>query len=124
LAFCALSVADRNFQDVAVLAEELGLAQRLEQFVFAGRGCQAGDVDEVLLYDTDANEAFAILLLCFSFLDFFLPLVLSSLLPIFLNLLGEFNEPESGQSCLRRRTSLVCTHSSCEKDLYCMFASS
>jgi hypothetical protein len=80
LALATLAVGDGDLLDVSVLAEELGLSQRLGQLVLANRGRQAGHINQVLLNDSNADEVLSVLLLDLSLLRFFLSLLLRSLL--------------------------------------------
>jgi hypothetical protein len=85
LAVWTFPITDGYFLDVAILTEEFGFSQCLEQFVFSDSGCKTGDINQVLLDDTDTNEVFAILLFGLAFLYLFLSLFLRSFLLVFLN---------------------------------------
>lgn len=92
LAVVAFAAADGNFQDVAVLTEELRPAQGFEQFLLADCRGQAGHINQVLLDDPNANKVLAVLLLGLAFLRFFLALFGSSLLLVFLDIRSEFGD--------------------------------
>lgn len=84
LAIVAFAAADRNLEDVAVLTEELGPAEGLEQLLLADSRCQTGHINQVLLNDPNANEVFAILPLGLASLRFLLALFLRTLFLVFL----------------------------------------
>lgn len=65
--------ADDDLDDLAVLAEVVWAAQRVEQAVFSYRGGEASHVDEVLLDDTQAGEVLAAERVGLGLLGFLLP---------------------------------------------------
>jgi hypothetical protein len=89
----AFATADGDLEDVAVLAEELGLAEGLEELVFADCRGQAGHVNQVLLDNPNADEILAALLLGLAFLGFFLALLLGTFLLVLLDVCAELGDP-------------------------------
>lgn len=52
-----LGLADHDFFDITVLAEELGATERVQQGLFIFEGWdQANDIDQVLLFDAHTGE--------------------------------------------------------------------
>jgi len=85
LAVGALATADRYLQNVAVLAEELGLAESFEQLILPDCRCQPGHINQVLLNNPDANKVLAILFFGLALLYLLLALFGGSLLLVLLN---------------------------------------
>lgn len=89
------TVADGNLLDGSVLTEEFGPSQSLKQLVFPDSRCQPGDINQVFLDDPHANKVLAVLLFGFALLNFFMPLLLRSLLLIFLDIGTKLGNPIS-----------------------------
>lgn len=89
----ALSIANRNLLDSAVLTKELGLAQRFKQFVFADRWCQPSDIDQIFLDNPHADQVFAVFFLGLAFLGLFLTLFGGTILLILLDPVFELGNP-------------------------------
>jgi hypothetical protein len=85
-----LGLAHNDLEDLAILSEVVVAAQGLEELFFANRGCEAGNVYEVLLYDAETGEVLAAKGVGFRFLCFLLPYlrILLSLLRDLLLVLG------------------------------------
>lgn len=125
LAVGAFPVADGDLLDVAILAEEFGLSERLEKLVFAYAVRQPRDVHQVLLYDADANEVLSVLLLGLAFLCFLLPLLLCPLLLVLLDVGLELGDPIDRVSPRRSRLGdHGWTYSSCVTTFHCIVFSS
>lgn len=93
LAVRCFPVTDRYLLNIAILTEELGLAQGFEKLILADSWRESCNVNKILLYNADSDQILAAFFLSLAFLCLALALLLGSLLLVLLNVGVELGNP-------------------------------
>ncbi len=101
------AVADRDFLDIAVLAEEFLFTQGLEQLILANCRSQASYVNKILLHNAYSDQVFAIFFLSFAFLCLLLALLGSPFFLVLLDIGTKLGNPANNLSVLLRICHLI-----------------